>query len=448
MQGIDLSKQERNSRIMNEFDKFSAKAGESLTSVYERFSTLVNNMDRNKIKPNEIALNTKFLNSLQPEWGKYVTLTRQSHTLSKEHFNKLYDYLSQCEPHVNASRAKQNARNHEPLALVANSYTNHSYSHARMQGGQLRIKPLMLEMVLHKRMWKNKENAQGFLETMSTSGKTNVQCYNYNEKGHYARDYLKPRVRDAKYFREQMLLTGNDKAEVNLDTEENDFMLMNTYGDDQLEELNALVIMMALIQPTDNKFDVELTYDAEIINKVNASQIDLINGLLLDVEAENQRRINNELKNQNGLIQRELETCKERVWDFEKKPVQFINYKSGYEKAAKSNKLGYQNLERLKKSIQAQPKMFYGKYHKCDNSSINLPDFKETLEDAEESQLKMKDKMIQIDYAKLNKLYDSFVPQMVSADQTYLSPPSTSNVTPESSPQKSSLPPKEMPKAS
>ncbi|GJW37692.1 hypothetical protein Tco_0060612 [Tanacetum coccineum] len=111
-------------------------------------------------------------------------------------------------------------------------------------------------------------------------------------------------------------------------------------------------------------------------------------------------------------------------------------------------RLGYQNLERLKKSIQAQPKMFYGKYHKCDNSSINLPDFKETLEDAEESQLKMKDKMIQIDYAKLNKLYDSFVPQMVSADQTYLSPPSTSNVTLESSQQKSSLPPKEMSKAS
>nr|GEZ40689.1 hypothetical protein [Tanacetum cinerariifolium] len=112
MQGTDLSAQERHSRLMNEFDMFSVKIGESLTSVYERFSTLMNNMDRKKIKPNEISLNTKFLNSLETEWGKYVTMALLSHTLSKEHFDKLYDNLCQCEPLVNASRAKKNAMIH------------------------------------------------------------------------------------------------------------------------------------------------------------------------------------------------------------------------------------------------------------------------------------------------------------------------------------------------
>ncbi|GKC33197.1 hypothetical protein Tco_1040491 [Tanacetum coccineum] len=52
----------RHSRLINEFDQVAAEAGESLTSVYERFSTHVNNMDRNKVKPREIAINTKFLN--------------------------------------------------------------------------------------------------------------------------------------------------------------------------------------------------------------------------------------------------------------------------------------------------------------------------------------------------------------------------------------------------
>ncbi|GJY91877.1 hypothetical protein Tco_0507659 [Tanacetum coccineum] len=79
---------------------------------------------------------------------------------------------------------------------------------------------------------------------------------------------------------EQMLLAAKDEAGVNMDIKENDFMLMNAYGDDQLEELNASVIMMAHIQPTYNKSDAELTYDAEVISEVNASQIDLINGLL------------------------------------------------------------------------------------------------------------------------------------------------------------------------
>ncbi|GJS92472.1 hypothetical protein Tco_0799440 [Tanacetum coccineum] len=58
----DMDSKKGISRLMNEFDKFSAEISESLTSVYERFSTLVNNVDRNKIKPSEIALNTKFLN--------------------------------------------------------------------------------------------------------------------------------------------------------------------------------------------------------------------------------------------------------------------------------------------------------------------------------------------------------------------------------------------------
>nr|GEV27913.1 hypothetical protein [Tanacetum cinerariifolium] len=78
-------------------------------------------------------------------------------------------------------------------------------------------------------------------------GKTNVQFYNCNGKSHYARDCPKPRVHDAKYFREQMLLATKCEAEVHLDEEENDFMLVNAYGDDQLEELNSSIIMMARI---------------------------------------------------------------------------------------------------------------------------------------------------------------------------------------------------------
>ncbi|GKE45973.1 hypothetical protein Tco_1473257 [Tanacetum coccineum] len=111
--------------------------------------------------------------------------------------------------------------------------------------------------------------------------------------------------------------------------------------------------------------------------------------------------------------------------------------------------LGYQIPELLKKAIKAQPKMYNGKNLKYAQLTVNLPDSEETLQDAEKSQLKMKDKMIQLDYAKLNKLYESFVPQKeISTDQTYLSPLSTSNVNPESSPQKSSLPLKKMPKES
>ncbi|GJZ05723.1 hypothetical protein Tco_0539516 [Tanacetum coccineum] len=71
--------------------------------------------------------------------------------------------------------------------------------------------------------------------TESNPRKANVQCYNSNEKCHYARDCQKPRVCDAKYFTEQMLLAMKDEAGSNLKDKENDFMLDNSYGDETLE---------------------------------------------------------------------------------------------------------------------------------------------------------------------------------------------------------------------
>ncbi|GKD55527.1 retrovirus-related pol polyprotein from transposon TNT 1-94 [Tanacetum coccineum] len=82
-------------------------------------------------------------------------------------------------------------------------------------------------------------------QTDSTPNKANVQCYNYNEKGHYARDCQKPKVCDAKYFREQMLLAMKDEAGSHLSNEENDFMLDNAYGEELLDELTASVMLMA-----------------------------------------------------------------------------------------------------------------------------------------------------------------------------------------------------------
>ncbi|GJR33256.1 hypothetical protein Tco_1109488 [Tanacetum coccineum] len=82
--------------------------------------------------------------------------------------------------------------------------------------------------------------------------------------------------------------------------------------------------------------------------------------------------------------------------------------------------LGYKNPERLKKAIDAQPKMYNGKNLKYHDLKVNLTDSEETLEDAEK----------------------------ISFEQTYLSPPSNSNVSPESSQKKSNLPSKKMPNES
>ncbi|GJR40684.1 retrovirus-related pol polyprotein from transposon TNT 1-94 [Tanacetum coccineum] len=111
--------------------------------------------------------------------------------------------------------------------------------------------------------------------------------------------------------------------------------------------------------------------------------------------------------------------------------------------------LGYKNPKHLKKAIAAQPKMYDGEKLHSAKIVIDSPDSEETLEDAEESRLKMRNKMVQINYAKLNALYETFVPQQdFSVEQTYFSIPSTSTNSSESKADTSDLQIPKMPKES
>ncbi|GJX31723.1 hypothetical protein Tco_0241578 [Tanacetum coccineum] len=74
---------------------------------------------------------------------------------------------------------------------------------------------------------------QRTLRTSSSGNTSIVYCYNYSGKGHYTRNYPKPRVRESKYFMEQMLLAKQDEARVILTDEHNDFLF--TIGDDQID---------------------------------------------------------------------------------------------------------------------------------------------------------------------------------------------------------------------
>ncbi|GJX76149.1 hypothetical protein Tco_0322960 [Tanacetum coccineum] len=92
--------------------------------------------------------------------------------------------------------------------------------------------------------------------------------------------------------------------------------------------------------------------------------------------------------------------------------------------------LGYNGPYVLSQAYAKIPKL-YRAYKLCDkNEQLHVFDSEDTLEDAEKSQLKMKEfqkdekvqklKIKPIDYEKLNKIYDDFVPQKeLSAEQTY-----------------------------
>nr|GFA58964.1 hypothetical protein [Tanacetum cinerariifolium] len=83
----DVTSHVRHSRLMDEFGKFAAKERESLESMYERLTTLVNIMNRNNVRPPQVLINTK------KAAKNYVPLALFAHSnaySSQSHANSSY----------------------------------------------------------------------------------------------------------------------------------------------------------------------------------------------------------------------------------------------------------------------------------------------------------------------------------------------------------------------
>ncbi|GKA84473.1 retrovirus-related pol polyprotein from transposon TNT 1-94 [Tanacetum coccineum] len=118
MQGTSLTKQERECKLYDEFDKFTYKKGESLHEYYLRFTLLLNDMNIYKMPLEQFQVNTKFLNTLPDEWSKFVTDVKLVKDLHTTNVDQLHAYLQQHERHANEVRL-MHERNSDPLALVA-----------------------------------------------------------------------------------------------------------------------------------------------------------------------------------------------------------------------------------------------------------------------------------------------------------------------------------------
>ncbi|GJW68551.1 hypothetical protein Tco_0122975 [Tanacetum coccineum] len=91
---------------------FTSTDGESIESYYHCFSKLMNDFKRNKHFPEKIDSNLKFLNNLQPEWSRQVTIVHQTKDLHTADYTQLYDFLKYnqkeiAQPGMNMGQDRQ-----------------------------------------------------------------------------------------------------------------------------------------------------------------------------------------------------------------------------------------------------------------------------------------------------------------------------------------------------
>ncbi|GJR64990.1 retrovirus-related pol polyprotein from transposon TNT 1-94 [Tanacetum coccineum] len=178
MQGTSLTKQERECKLYDEFDKFTYKKGESLHEYYLRFTLLLNDMNIYKMPLEQFQVNTKFLNTLPDEWSKFVTDVKLVKDLHTTNVDQLHAYLEQHERHANEVRL-MHERNSNPLALGRQTSFAAGTSRTYTPG------------------------ASG---SNSIKQRT-VICYNCKGEGHISRQCTKPkRKRDDSWFKEKVLL--------------------------------------------------------------------------------------------------------------------------------------------------------------------------------------------------------------------------------------------------
>nr|GEV86054.1 retrovirus-related Pol polyprotein from transposon TNT 1-94 [Tanacetum cinerariifolium] len=120
MQGTSLSKQERECKLYDEFDKFSYVKGETLHQYYLRFAQLINDMNIIQMTMQPVQVNTKFLNSFPPEWGKFFTDVKLARDFHMSNYDQLYAYLEQHEENVFLVQAQAEGKelDEEKLAFL------------------------------------------------------------------------------------------------------------------------------------------------------------------------------------------------------------------------------------------------------------------------------------------------------------------------------------------
>nr|GEV66018.1 reverse transcriptase domain-containing protein [Tanacetum cinerariifolium] len=73
------------------------------------------------------ANNLKFLNNLQPEWSRHVTIVYQTKELHTADYTQLYDFLKYNQKEVDDLKAKRLTRTQDPLALMATSNNPYTF---------------------------------------------------------------------------------------------------------------------------------------------------------------------------------------------------------------------------------------------------------------------------------------------------------------------------------
>ncbi|GJV23068.1 retrovirus-related pol polyprotein from transposon TNT 1-94 [Tanacetum coccineum] len=201
LEGSELTKDERESQLYDEFEHFRQNKGETIYEYYVKFTKLINDMRNIKITMPKMQLNSKFVNNMLPEWGRFMTAVKLNRGLKTSNYNKLYAYLKQYEAHANENKMmleRYNQHAIDPLDFARQNRGQGNYARGAVAAGN--------------------KGVQNRVGNANPSQAKPIKCYNCNGIGHIERQCTHPkRPQNSEYFKDKMLLMQAQENGVVLD---------------------------------------------------------------------------------------------------------------------------------------------------------------------------------------------------------------------------------------
>nr|GEZ45172.1 retrovirus-related Pol polyprotein from transposon TNT 1-94 [Tanacetum cinerariifolium]GEZ65545.1 retrovirus-related Pol polyprotein from transposon TNT 1-94 [Tanacetum cinerariifolium] len=97
VEGSKLTKEDRKSQLYDDFEHFCQNKGETIHDYYVWFAKFINDIRNIKMTMSRMQLNSKFINNMLPERGRFVTTVKMNRGLRNSNYDRLYAYLKQHE---------------------------------------------------------------------------------------------------------------------------------------------------------------------------------------------------------------------------------------------------------------------------------------------------------------------------------------------------------------
>nr|GEU31421.1 hypothetical protein [Tanacetum cinerariifolium] len=114
----------------------------------DRFAKLINDIRNIKMTMSKLQLNSKFVNNMLPEWGRYVMAVKLNRGLRDSNYDQLYAYLKQHETHAKENKMileRFSQPTVDPLALFLNVSNLQHYSPSSLASSYTHVPPPLVE---------------------------------------------------------------------------------------------------------------------------------------------------------------------------------------------------------------------------------------------------------------------------------------------------------------